>query len=295
MESLERRCLLSGLPAADAPIANAPPADDLGEIVSIPDPLLSDAIRSALGKPEGDITLGDMQSLTSLRSNHEYYSDPAIEDLSGLQYATNLTTLDLSGNHIADISQLAALTKLTTLELSENDISDLRPLGGLANLDYLDLSDNQYSVVDPSAGLQIGPLASLTSLTTLWLSYADVVDLSPLSGMTNLRELNLESNVFLRDVSPLKNLVALETLSIGLSDVRDLSPLRGLVNLTDLHLEENEHARNITALERPEESHVAGSDLCSDQGHPPIGQADKSEGAEPERRRHFGRQGLGRT
>ena len=60
------------------------------------------AIRDALDKPAGSITVGDMQSLEILDARLKN-----ISSISGLQYAVNLKTLDLSTNSISDISPLA--------------------------------------------------------------------------------------------------------------------------------------------------------------------------------------------
>ena len=48
-----------------------------------------------------------------------------IQDLTGLEYATNLTDLYLGFNRISDVSPLASLTNLTGLRLGRNQISDV--------------------------------------------------------------------------------------------------------------------------------------------------------------------------
>ncbi len=84
-----------------------------------------------------------------------------ITDLTGLEYATNLMTLELRGNQISDISPLGGLTNLTGLFLSSNQVSDLSPLARLTNLTHLGLAGNQIS--------DISPLARLTNLRQLFL------------------------------------------------------------------------------------------------------------------------------
>ena len=56
--------------------------------VEIPDPALEGAIRDALGKPTGEITQADMETLTSLQAE-----GLNIANLSGLEAAVNLTSL----------------------------------------------------------------------------------------------------------------------------------------------------------------------------------------------------------
>ena len=89
----------------------------------------------------------------------------SIGDLTGLEFAINLTTLDLGENSISDITPLQVLraltnsTNLTTLNLESNRISGIEELAGLTNLTELYLGDNRI--------LQLSPLAFLTNLTTL--------------------------------------------------------------------------------------------------------------------------------
>jgi len=145
-----------------------------------PDANLKAAVEAALGKTNPTPT--DMLGLTSLIANSK-----GITNLTGLEYATNLTVLSLCYNHsIMDISPLAGLTSLTALYLDINQIIDIRPLAGLTNLTYLDLSHNQIT--------DISPLAGLTSLTHLRLCDNQISDIGSLAGLTNLLDLLLFNN-----------------------------------------------------------------------------------------------------
>ena len=100
----------------------------------IPNSGLESAIRDALGKPTGDITATDMESLTSLSAHLS-----GIADLTGLEAAVNLTSLNLSNNQLRDISALSGLTSLLELNLWNNQISDTGALSGLTSLRFLNL------------------------------------------------------------------------------------------------------------------------------------------------------------
>ena len=100
-----------------------------------PDPSLEYAVRLALAKPTGAITTTDLQSLKQLNTSWS-----GISDLSGLEWATNLSSLSLSNNLIADPWPLAGLSVLTNLNLSRNPITNCAPLAQLTNLVSLDLS-----------------------------------------------------------------------------------------------------------------------------------------------------------
>ena len=105
--------------------------------VQIPDPHLAAAVLKALGLPLGTpiITKQVMQRLTELDT-----TESRIEDLTGLEHATNLENLDLGYNEIKDVSPLSGLKNLEQLSLTYNEIVDILPLSELTNLKRLDLS-----------------------------------------------------------------------------------------------------------------------------------------------------------
>ena len=174
----------------------AEPTAEMDEEVIFPDTRLETTIREAIDKPEGPISRSELKALTSLR-----YIPTAsdtlgkfIADLTGLEYCTNLTDLNLSKTQLSDLSPLASLTNLTELSLEQNEISDISPLASLTNLTELSLKWNEIS--------DVSPLASLTNLTELNLWKNQITDISPLTSLTNLTELNLAANQ-ITDISPL--------------------------------------------------------------------------------------------
>ena len=112
--------------------------------VEIPDPNLRTIIESNLGVITGaPITADEMATLTHLNAENA-----AINDLTGLETATNLQYLNLIGNAVTDISPLTGLTNLKILRLEGNAISDLSPLvanAGLGNGDKVVVDDNPLS------------------------------------------------------------------------------------------------------------------------------------------------------
>jgi len=209
--------------------------------VSMPDPGLEAAIRSALGKFEGDLTSVDLLALSDL-----FIDDPNITNLFGLEWATNLTTLSLSGNSITSLISLQSLTGLTSLSLYKTSVTDLSPLKGLANLISLNLIGNpitNYGAVLPGltnlTSMDLGAnsisdltfLQNLTQLTTLFLNNNRISDISPLAGLTNLSSLGLRQNL-LTNMVPLQNLPR-------------LSYVDGRLNLLDL----NTHSPAMTVVE----------------------------------------------
>ena len=207
------------------------------EPVNIPDSNLRAAIEKAHGKASGDtITTADMATLTRLEAKNAN-----ISDLTGLEFATNLTELYLgaesvegegwiNSNSVSNLAPLSGLTNLTRLGLRNNDISDISPLAGLTNLTWLHLLVNSIS--------DISPVTGLINLTELWLNYNNISDISPVAGLINLEVLLLPGNN-ISDLSPLAGLTNLTRLGIAGNNISDLSPLSGLTNLTTLGLRRN--------------------------------------------------------
>lgn len=207
-----------------------------GATVTIVDANLRAVIAGHLGKAsDATITRGDMASLTFIEARN---SD--IRDLTGLEFATNLDSLDLGGewlsetewvnsNKILEFPNLPSLTKLEWLDISGTGVSNISALSSLTNLTVLYLS--YTSVSGFSVGVSdISALSSLTKLTYLDLSYNSISDISALSGLTNLDSLNLSyTNIW--NISVLEDLTNLEWLDLSHTGVGDIEPLVGNMGL----------------------------------------------------------------
>ena len=182
------------------------------EGVFSPDSKLRTAIEITLNKPFGEpIVPSDMATLMSLKAE-----GAGISDLTGLEFATNLTELSLGDNSIWDISAVAELTQLTKLSLWSNNISDISAVAGLTNLTWLDLGGNSIS--------DISPVIGLTNLTGLDLRGNNISDISAMAGLTQLAELRLQGNN-ISDISTVLGLVNLTRLRLWNNLISDLSPL----------------------------------------------------------------------
>lgn len=235
----------------------------LNDIVEIPDSSLAWAIRRTLGLNAGaDITKRAMSRLTTLYASSELFRGRSVPtDLTGLEHATNLKHLNLSGNSIDDLTPIAGLTTLISLSLYSNEFSSLTPLEGLTNLKSLDLSANGINDITSLKGLtnlvelfiqlneiqDITPLKDLTNLETLYLTENNVVDISTLAGLINLTDLYLQFNS-IEDITPLKGLTNLETLYLTNNDITDVTALAGLTGLKYLHLSYNRRLTDVSPL-----------------------------------------------
>jgi hypothetical protein len=80
-------------------------------------------------------------------------------------------------------------------------------------------------------------LRGQTQLRSLNVKWGDYEDLTPLTGMTQLRTLRLRGASAVQDLRPLAGFVGVEELQIeGLRRVRDLSPVASMTNVTALDL-----------------------------------------------------------
>ena len=213
----------------DKPPVITPPDRLPGAVVHIPDPNLRAAIAEALGKSSNaPITVAEMEGLNELKANNR-----GIQDLTGLQFATNLRWLNFGkwyeqdkGNQISDISPIAGLINLRELVLDRNSISDLSPVTALINLEILHLIENKIS--------DLSPVAGLINLERLDISSNNTPDLSPVAGLINLEFLSFPDNN-VSDLLPIAGLINLEHLYFTHNNISDLSPVAGLINLKTIH------------------------------------------------------------
>ena len=181
--------------------------------IDIPDPNLRAAIAEAIGLPPNTpIFRGHLADLTRLEARNAN-----ISDLTGLEGATNLRTLDLGAEYV----------EAENRSINSNSVSDFSPLTGLTKLRSLYFGDSNIS--------DISTVVRLTSLTRLYLWNNNISDISAVSGLTNLRELNVDNNS-VSDISAVAGLTNLTSLSFGSNSISDISAVAGLTHLTRLAL-----------------------------------------------------------
>ena len=129
------------------------------------------------------------------------------------------------------------MAKLTYLEARNANISDVTGLEHAINLIRLDLSwlETERDWINSNSVSNLSPLSGLTHLRELNLGFNNISDLSPLSGLTHLTRLDLRNNT-IGDLSALAELTNLRGLYLWNNVISDLSPLAGLTYLTGLGL-----------------------------------------------------------
>jgi internalin A len=200
-------------------------------VVVFTDAALEAKVREAMGKPEGDITVSEAETVVKLDLSNESFDDKntkngGIRDLSALKYFTNLEDLNISFNDISDFTPLAELKSINTLGFTGVSPKDLSALAGLTNMVCLvfdwtcfpEQGHNGYESLDFMSDMKdleifsakgggikdITALGGLTKLWSLYLADNQITDISPLANLKNLRELELSKNP-IEDFSPIKD------------------------------------------------------------------------------------------
>lgn len=109
-----------------------------------------------------------------------------IDNIDGLSYLINLTSLSLNHNYINDLYPLKFLDKLQYLFINNNQLTNIDILVQLPALISLDLSFNQISNIDA--------LSQLKNLKTLYLNDNQICDIEALGQLSQLEFLSLENN-----------------------------------------------------------------------------------------------------
>ncbi len=174
---------------------------------------------------------------------------PAAENIDGLAFHGNASKL-------TDISLLSRFSKLATLWLAGTGVKDLSPL---AALPLVELTLGPVESIEPLRGkltltrltaerqrCDLAPLASLTNLTSLNLSFGLIKSAEYLAPLTRLTHLNL-SGTGVRDLSPLAGKPLKELFADAPSS---LEPLFGMTTLEKLTLRGAEVGAQLDELER---------------------------------------------
>ena len=220
--------------------------DNANEPIEFEDYKIEQMVRTALGRPSGQLYAAQLAGVTTLTSeigeseirtlkdleylpalNALYINDELlIEDYSILARLPGLTSLGISGCALTDenLAQINACHQLTSLDISNNQITSLDPINELSYLEYLNVSGNHLSAI---AAVDFPALVSL-DLSHNWLS-----DLTGVENYQALISLNISDNAVtdLTPVAKLKNLNELWMSNTAPTNVKKLSALKNLVML----------------------------------------------------------------
>ena len=218
-------------------------------IVRIPDPNLRSVIERLLGKENGaTITPEDMERLNRIDADEN-----GIQDLTGLEYATNLERIEFRHNAISDLTPLTNLIRLNNIKLRGNQITDVAPLAKLFNVEWMGLEENQITDLSPLQNLKklngigisgnpvtdVSPLAGMISLEGIAAWNTRITDFSPLANLRRLQWIEFGNDLTISTLPSLTGIKTLRRLKITGTKISDLSGLAELTQLTQLDLERN--------------------------------------------------------
>lgn len=187
-----------------------------------------------------NLDFGLFQYLTNLKELNisETTSDP--DKLEELSVLPQLTKLIAQNNYITDFTPFESLTSLEELYLGNDedtspvvaDGSDITPLTNLVNLEVLGLEQNNINYLPPE-------LSRLTNLMFLNLSDNNIENLSNLSGLENLKSVNVEGNpVNPSTIPPTLPITSLNLSNTGLNNT-ELCSLQLPDTLVSLNVSNN--------------------------------------------------------
>jgi hypothetical protein len=158
-------------------------------VINFQDLHFEQAVRDKLNMPTGDIFKSDVETIYRLNIDYDDY----IKNLYGIQYFTNLKSLDMPNLQIDNYEDFTAnfyyftgLTKLEELGMYGCNLQNIEWISSLNNLESLNLGDNRIS--------DLTPISQLKNLKYLDISYNNISNLEPLIGLNNLMELDIEGN-----------------------------------------------------------------------------------------------------
>lgn len=142
---LEVQCKINGVIYTDTMTVNITTDD---KIVPVKSYELFKAMVSGMDDDSYDQDYISKSDATKIHDIYAYNLD--IEDLSGIEYATECERLELpDASKLKDISQLKSLTKLKEIDLSGSSVKDISVLKNIKDqLERLDLTSSKVSASD---------------------------------------------------------------------------------------------------------------------------------------------------
>lgn len=240
-------------PTEEGPQSGIPGGDEPGIRVEISCPVLEEAVRSEILKPEGDLYSEDLWDVYYLTLR----GDGPIR-LEGLEYAKNLTYLSISRSEIPSLEPIAALPELAVLSVSYSEIQgpivfshpqaftrmsfidtligDISFMADMVNMEELTMTDAGIS--------DLSPLQGMTGLKRLHARGNNIESLAALAGKQDMESLDLQGNQVL-DIEPLADLGRLEYLVLSYNPVTNLKPLENLDRLQELRVYQNHDVKHL--------------------------------------------------
>ncbi|MGN0338521.1 MAG: protein kinase [Lachnospiraceae bacterium] len=239
--------------------------------VKFQEPLIEEAVRLMLDRPDGALTMDDLaqveelyiQSDTACASMDEFYevrgvwfgTDTRIRgpitDLSDLSHMPNLKIAYIEAEQITDLSPMKELNELQRIDLACNNISDLSPLEGKETLLEVDFLDNGML-----EGIEA--VRTWTAIRSLRLENTGSYDGSPVGEFHRYEFLGIKNN---SDAWKYLQGMHIDELAIGYDGQKDLDCIRDVPYIGTLYISDSD-IRDISALEGREDITLLNMEGC---------------------------------
>lgn len=165
-----------------------------------------------------------------------------IKDLSGLEYATGLKTIDLSDTGVKDVSPIMKLNNLENLDISGKEMDDYSWLSNFTKMKRLNISRTKIQ--------DFLFLNNMPELEYLYVAGTSISDFSFLKNMPELEGISVAktSIIDLTFLKNLKNYNKLELLDISDTAVSNLDAISGFVNIRRLDISGCNNIHNFKPL-----------------------------------------------
>lgn len=197
------------------------------QLVNIKDAQLEKLIREDIQKPEGDLTVLDMEMVTGLNINFE---ETPVYEFDGLEHAINMYYFSYRngvGKSLQPISKLPNLEKLTISYSTIEEESETFTTPLLESVSFIDTNIFDFSF-----------LSNATAITNALIDNSNVVDITFLKDWNNLEILSMDENQIV-DITPLKDKKNLTDLSFHMNQIVNIEVIATLDNLQFLNLSYN--------------------------------------------------------
>ncbi len=168
----------------------------------------------------------DVAPVAGLKNLKKLRLQVAAPDLSPVSGLTELTDIEVSDDAVNNVAWMSNLTKLSQVRISGEKIASYKGLPSLPNLRQAAFYNAQPDDLSPIA-------EAMPNLTRLELNYNTIQDLTPLTKLSKLNDLNLYGAT-VKDFSPLAGCPALRTMMYYAVKDADFSTLGTLTQVTEL-------------------------------------------------------------
>ncbi|WP_212934791.1 leucine-rich repeat domain-containing protein, partial [Bacillus hominis] len=178
-----------------------------------------------------------------------------IKDVSGIEFMSNLESLELENLELKNIAFISNLRSLKSVSLAHNQIENIEPFSKLEKLEKLNISNNNVKNIEPLFKVNslkkltasnnkinndtIQGIQQLKNLSVLILNDNEISSVEAISEISMLNELELIGNQVV-DIEPLSKLKNLQWLNLSDNRIKDISIFASMLDLISLKLPGNE-------------------------------------------------------